>query len=252
MRLQNLDVIGGCLTLLDQTTSNYKNHNMNRAMKKVIIVFCLFLLPFAFVFPQTEEVSDCVRNIENIFKAHDLKIKYETVRYIYKYENGGFTRNDSFLNNYFKLIRGFPYWEEQKDSILSVKPGESVRVVKWIMSKEEMSRYLEQLNYTPEEAYKEYSDFIRDMKLENEIYLKCIEVELAKEDASEYAEKQFKYSFIESQSSLMPPMISKLDLLRIYKEFVINYDQDILPNGLTVNVFQRCGCMIPPHWFLLP
>ena len=60
-------------------------------MKKIIIVLCLFLLPLAFVYPQTEVdtihavvESNCETNLENIFKVYDLKRKYDIVEHIYK------------------------------------------------------------------------------------------------------------------------------------------------------------------------
>ncbi len=124
-------------------------------MKKVIILFCLSILPFAFVYPQTGVKSDCESNFKNIFEVLKLKEKYEIVQYIYKNKDGHrFSKNDVFLNNYFQIIKGFRYFEEQQDSISGLKPGKLVKV-EW-MSKEEMNRYLEQLNYTPEEAYKDY------------------------------------------------------------------------------------------------
>ena len=60
-------------------------------MNKVFIVFCLSLLPFAFVYAQTEVdtiqtelESDCEANLESIFKVYDLKRKYDIVEHIYK------------------------------------------------------------------------------------------------------------------------------------------------------------------------
>jgi hypothetical protein len=58
-------------------------HSINELfMKKVIIVFYLSLLPCAFVYSQSEENLDCTSNIENIFKVHTFKIRYEAVQYL--------------------------------------------------------------------------------------------------------------------------------------------------------------------------
>ena len=228
-------------------------------MKKVIIELCMFLLPLTFVYSQTEvdtiktEVeSDCESSLKNIFKVHELKIKYETVDYIYKYREGGnFFKNqlfqkDSFLNRYFKSIRGVPFYEEQKDSISVAEPGRLVKVE--FMSKEEMNGYLEQLNYTPEEAYKDYKDFIQIIKLEREVYLKCIDAELAKGDASEYVkDKIYYYDFLDPRHPLGPhpaDIITKLEFLKVFKEFILMDDDGYLPNLWRVKAYLKCGCKI--------
>jgi hypothetical protein len=78
---------------------------------KVVIVFCLYPFPFAFVYSQSGTDSICKSNIENIFKVHALKIKYKTVQYIYdetKKKGGTFPQNSDFLNRFYEIItRGF-------------------------------------------------------------------------------------------------------------------------------------------------
>ena len=180
------------------------------------ILFVFFLI--ASVYPQTELDLDWGGKIENIFKAHNLKIKYETVQYIYNAK--GFPKNDSFLNSSFELIRGFPYFEEAQDTISEVKHGKLMNV-EW-MSKEEINRYIERLNCTPEEAYKEYKVFLRNIQLEKDMYLRCIDIELAKGGESEYAKDEIFYSFGHPWSSLLPPIITKLDFLKVFKEFVLD------------------------------
>ena len=226
-------------------------------MKKIISVFYLFLSTMAFVYSQTEvdtmqtEVeSDCDTNLENIFKVHDLRIKFETVLFIYKHKEGGFHKNNSFLNNSFQLIRGIPYFKEQKDSISGVSSGELVKVE--FMSKEEMSQYIEQLNCTPEEASNEYEDFVRNIQFEKDMYLRCIDIELTKGGESEYAKDEIFYSFGHPWSSLLPPMITKLDFLKVFKEFVLNDNKGGMPDSVRAFVFLNCGCKIPPFVSLSP
>ena len=214
-------------------------------MKKIIIVFCLSLFPFAFVYSQSEADTTCMRYLENIFKISVFRDKYETIEHIYKYREGGFFKNSSFLNDYFQLIRGFQYWEEQKDSLSGPKPGELVYAE--FMSKEEMDRYLEQLNYTPGIAYKEYQDFIRSIKLEKEIYLKCIDTELAKENKSKYTKDMICYGFMRPWSPFLPPQISMLDFLKVFKEFNLNGDYEVLPDFVRVMAYLECGCKVPDY-----
>jgi hypothetical protein len=140
-------------------------------MRKIIIMFCLSILSIAFVYPQnkvdtiqTGAGSDCDVNLENIFKTYDLKRKYDIVEYIYKEskkrESILFSNyNYGYLNHIFKLIRGFPYFES-KDSIPIIKPGEPTQIK--YMSEDEVNKYIEQLNYTPGEAYRSYYDYIRN------------------------------------------------------------------------------------------
>jgi hypothetical protein len=211
---------------------------IKKMTKKMILVFFLSLLPFAFIYSQSEAGLDCNLNLENIFKVYDHSIKYETVRYIYKRneKEGRFTKNDVFLNGYFKLIRGYPlYPEKQNDSISGVNSGELGKLVsvEW-MSKEEMDRYIEQLDYPPEQALKEYKDCIRNIQSEKEAYLKCIDAELAKGDLSEYAKKNIiPYGFKPPESSIMPlpTRLSKLDFLKVFKEFIFNKNETVLPEG---------------------
>jgi len=214
-------------------------------MKKVIILICLFLIPIAFVYSQSKAKINCKQNLENIFKIQGYKYKYEIVQFIYKHRNGGmFVKNDDFLNYSFELIRGNPYFKEKPEVWkggpvrlpISVDP-EKMEKVEWI-SKEEMNRYLEQLNYTPEEALIDYSDFIQNIKLEKERYLKCIDEVIAKRSASKkYTKKQISYYFKPPHESLLPPSMTKLDFLKVFKEFIIKNDEGVLPDYVRVMDF---------------
>lgn len=212
-------------------------------MKKVIILFCLSISPFAFVYSQTGVELDCETNFKNIFEVLRVKEKYQIVQYIYKYKDvNHFSKNDVFLNNFFQIIKEFRYFEKQQDSLSGLKPGESVKA-EW-MSKEEMSRYLEQLNYTPEEAYKDYKDFIRIIKLEKDIYLNCIDTELSKGDSSEFSKGRISYDFKDPWASIIPPGITTLDFLKVFKEFILNDDLETLPDYWRVKAYLKCGCKI--------
>jgi len=223
-------------------------------MKKMIIVFCLFLFLFVFSYSQTGVDSSCRQNIENIFKVRDLKLKYEAIQSLYEVldvEDSVIKNNYTGLhiakrnwNQYFEAIKGFPlYSEEQEDSISSGVHGEIVPV-KWL-SDEEVNSYFKQINYcTPAEARKEYEDFVRNIKLEKEKCLKCIEAEHDKDDESEYAKESFSYSFYDSMSPFAPITITKLDFLKVFKEFVINSHREILPDDVHVIFFLKCNCKI--------
>ena len=217
-------------------------------MKKVFIVFCLFLIPIAFVYSQSKVRIDCKQNLKNIFKIQEYKYKYEIVQFIYKYRNGGmFVKNDYFLNYSFELIRGYPYFEEKPKVWkggpvrfpISEEQEKQMEKVEW-MSKEELDRYLEQLNYTPEEALIDYSDFIQNIKLEKEMYLKCIDEVIVKRNTSKkYTQKQISYYFTPPHESLLPPLMTKLDFLKVFKEFILINDEEILPDYWKVNDFLK-------------
>jgi hypothetical protein len=206
-------------------------------MKKVIIAFCLFLLPFAFVSAQTEvdtiqtEVDTaCMRNLENIFKIFVLRDNYETLRYV--------------MNKNPSLSRKIRF--EKSDSIPAEKFGESKEIRRW--SEEESKRQIEQFNYRPFDARKEYSDFIRNMILEKEFYMECVDAELAKGDESEYAEARLHYDFMEPMMSVMTPWITKSDFLKVFKEFILNDGELFLPDYFRVKAYLECGCKLPPYW----
>jgi hypothetical protein len=218
-------------------------------MKKVITVIFLSLLPFAFIYSQLGVDSDCTSNIENIFKVHDLRIKYETVQYIYEEnkQNHKFPKDSDFLNSSFEIVRGFPlHPKEQKDSICGVNSGELVEV-EW-MSKEEMDIYIEQLNCPPEKAFKEYRDLIQYIKSKKELYLKCLDAEIAKGNLSGYSKFSISpYNFIPPGWSLtgFPASVTKLDFLKVFKEFIFNDNEEVLPDGVRVYAYLKCNCKIP-------
>jgi len=185
--------------------------------------------------------------LENIFQIQEYKYKYEIVQFIYKYRNGGmFLKNDFFLNYSFELIRGCPYFEEKAEVWeggivrlpISVEQEKIVKV-EW-MSKEEMNRYLEHLNFTPEEALLNYINFIQKIKLEKGMYLKCIDEVIAKRSASKkYAKPKISYYFKPPHQSLLPPPMSELDFLKVFKEFIINNDEEVLPDYVRVMNFLK-------------
>ncbi len=237
--------------------------------RKGIMVFylCLFFFSLTYSQSQSETDSDCKSNIENIFKVHALKIKYEAVVSLYQeldirdsiIRNKQSTLYSSKFswNEYFRVITGSPLCVEKSNRDSLSNPGEIKAVSKmskeekslyFISSSEEVDQYLKQLNYTPDEAFREYKDFVWNILTEKEIYLKCIDSELAKGDSSEYAKGiVHPYNFRPSwQSFHIPPgYISKLDYLKIFKEFVLNDNQPVLPEGLRVIAYLKCNCKIP-------
>lgn len=227
-------------------------------MKKVVVMFCLFLLPFAFVFPQTEvdtiqtDVdSACMRNLENIFKVYDLKRKYDIVEDIYKEskqrESILFSNyNYEYLGYLFELVRGLPYSGQLKDSIPIVKPSEIKERKIVYMPEEAINEYIKQLDCTPGEAYRSYYNSIRNIKLEKELYLKCIDMELAKDFDSDYTKDMLRYEVIQAPPSLSHlPIISKFHFLKLFKEFILNVDEAVLPNYFRALVYLDCGCKTP-------
>jgi len=216
-------------------------------MKKIAIVnFCLF--SFSFAYSQSGIDSDCMLNLENIFKVHVLKIRYEAVQSLYKEieQKRRFPKDSYFLNSYFELIRGFSLnHEKRSDTICSVNHGVLLEV-EWL-SDEELNRYIEQLNCTPEEALREYRVLIQNIKNEMEVYLNCIDTELGKGDLSEFAKDGMIYNFIAPGMSIigLPWNFTKLDFLKVFKEFVINDNEEVLPDGIRVYAYLKCGCKIP-------
>jgi len=207
-------------------------------MKKVFVVFCLFLISISFVYSQKKIKKSCKQNLENIFDIQKYRYKYEIVQFIYKYRNGGmFFKNDHFLDYASELIKGCSYFEEKeevwKGGLVTGPISDEQATVKKVefMSKDEMNRYLEHLNYTPEEASRVYRNHIRNIKLEKEMYLKCIDKVIAKGSASKKNAEPFTlYDFTPPNLSLLPPSMSKLVFLQVVKEFIFNNDEEVLPD----------------------
>jgi hypothetical protein len=213
--------------------------------------------------------------LKDIFKIHALKIKYEAVESLYKSLN----IKDSIIHNkqhfphisksiwniYFEAIRGFPPddFEDQTEIIERMSTEErnsntehsrdSISQMKLVsvkrLSEEEIKGYIKQLNCTPAEALKEYLDFIQHIKSEKEVYMKCIDAEISKDDLSEYASIEITplYSFFPPWESLtpLPWNLTKLNYLKIFKEFIFNDNNDVLPDGLRVYAYLKCNCKIP-------
>lgn len=128
-----------------------------------------------------------------------------------------------------------------RDTISRLEP---VPVV-W-MTDEEMSSFVEQINCTPREALIAYMKFIRGIKSERDMYVKRIDTELAKGNLSEFANEGIFYSFLEPGSPFLPPWkVTKLDFLKIFKEFILNDDIEILPDDVRVQAYLKCGCKFP-------
>jgi hypothetical protein len=215
---------------------------------KAAVLFYLIFFPFECMYcayPQIGTDLNCAPNLESIFKVHDLKIRYEIVKCIYERCGTVHTISQEQWNRYFKIIKGYPlYVEEQKGDAKSedfvipkyedLKPEDFVSTK--CFSDEEIDSYIEQLGCTPEQALNEYKDFIQTIKSQKEIYLKCISEELAKNDSSEYVKAFFLYGFIPPGGSLTPSpgILSRLDFLQVFKEFIFNKNEDVLPDGIRV------------------
>lgn len=216
-------------------------------MKKVIVVVCLILMYSSVVLAQKKVKINCKQNLENIFKIQEYKYKYDIVQFIYKYRNGGmFFKNDFFLNYYFKFIKGYSYFEEKEKvwerGIVRLPISDeqkTIEKVEW-MSEEEIKRYLDHLNCTPEDMLISYISAIQDIKLEKKMYLKCIDEAITKRSKSKkYAKNPISYFFKPPHESLSPPQVSELDFLKIFKEFIFNRDEDVLPDGLIAYEFLK-------------
>ena len=244
---------------------------MTRVKNKKIKVVLIFI-SFIFILSANGQIkpirdSDCSSNIENIFKILTLKVKWENVQffheeigrsYVYRFDKKDWSP-------YFYLFRDLPPdLSEHKDSLFhaysesiekgnrlseamfqyakehNCAPHEAYEAIKdsygvktetvKCMSKEEVKSYINHL-FTPEEVYKEYIDLIQHIKSEKDIYMMCIDAELAKDDLSGYAGS---YSFNNPMSSLLPPLaiLRKSDYLKIFKEFIFNNNEDVLPDEM--------------------
>lgn len=71
-------------------------------------------------------------------------------------------------------------------------------------------------------------------------------MELAKDFDSEYTKDILRYEVIQAPPSLSHlPVITKLHFLKLFKEFILNDDEAILPNYFRALVYLDCGCKTP-------
>ena len=232
---------------------------------RVVLIFIISMLTLSVN-------GQCDSNIENVFKVRALKVKWEAVRYFHE-ENSFIQMMSKNMWSYcFKVYIGVPLdFGEHNDSIYrliseEIEKGkifteamfryakerncalyeahEAIAELYDInpvpakrLSKEEFNSFLKQMG-TPEEAFKEYRDLIQNIKSEKEMYLKCIDIELTKGDLTGYANP---YSFKNPSSSLLPSPVnlSKQDFLQIFKEFIFNNDEEMLPDGVKADAYLR-------------
>jgi hypothetical protein len=78
--------------------------------------------------------------------------------------------------------------------------------------------------------------------------LKCIDAEFTKGDSSEYAKEYLPrfYTFRPPWNSLISRLdpVKKSDFLQIFKEFVLNDNEEVLPEEWRVYVYFKCNCKI--------
>ena len=194
-----------------------------------------------FVSAQSAADSVCRANIEKIFKVADLKVKYEAIEYFYHRSR----EKNSFITVRLKEDRHGRHFEE-----ITGAPLDSGEHKDSIFVQIYMEDSVKQTYYTPRKAMQEYRDFIQDIKSEKETYLKCIDTALSK-DSSEYAGKITSYHYRNRLWSIILHLefVTQLDHLRIFKEFILNGNEEILPDDTRVVAYLKCGCKVP---FYLP
>ena len=205
-------------------------------MKKITFVFYLSLVP-VFVSAQSEADSICSANIEKIFNVLDLKIKYETAVYFEEFiEN----KNNEIIvkltedqyARYFEEITGV-----QLDTG-KYKGGISVEI--------KAEDFAKKLNYSSSQALRAYTDFIKNIQSDKELFLKCIEAELAKGKLSKYEGYYVDYNYYPRKFSSLKsdPNLTQLNYLRLFKDFILNDNEEVLPHRLQVIAYLQCGCKI--------
>lgn len=183
--------------------------------------------------------------IEDILKTHTLKIRYEASQILYpavKDKNSylyGIPKET--LTYYFNMITNNPMEiEDDKKNLYNMEPKEMVKLER--LSDKEKDKYISQLTHTPEDFLEEYKALIQHIK-SNKIYLECINAELEKSDASEYSKGSIGYNFLHPMSSgPLPLMMTKLDYLKLFKEFIFNDDKEVLPDSLEAYIYIHCNC----------
>ena len=192
------------------------------------------------------------------------------------------TFSKSRWNEFSRLIKGVPMFEEVKaptisaDSIMKMSRERSDAFVKALrsipenvdtvaftdslrkvylghmvpvksLSTEELNEIIQKLECSPGKALEEYKDLIQEIKSQKEFYSKCLDEEIAKGDSSIYAKKPMSfYHFKNPMSSYIASIqrMTKLDFLKVFREFIINEDEEVLPDILRAYMYHKHGCKI--------
>ena len=210
-------------------------------MKKVIIVFCLCLVT-VFVSAQLATDSVCRANIEKIFSVVKFKIKYDALDY---YHKGSRDRHSSMS---IKSKDGKYYldafWIKDFSLNLETRKDATGADVK-IETADDVTKLLYDACV---KAGQEYRAFIKNIKSNKEICLKCIDAEIAKGELSDYAtNKRVYYDYHPPQSSILLPGFAQLDYLKLFKEFIFNNNNESLPHKEAAIAYIKCGCNIYKH-----
>ena len=222
-------------------------------MKKLIVVFCFSFLPFVFVYPQSGVESDCCDSmIENIFKVLGLKVKYELIQYLYEESE----KENSILQilsdegwiGHFGLPMNYRDTIPSEKKVIRNSRGEFVEVEKVTrIPMEEVKKYIKQLNCTPDEAFRKYGGLIEKIKSEKEKYLRCLNAEFAKGDLSVYQDKHLGgYNYLPPEESNGLVSVTKLNFLKIFKEYIFNQDEEVLPECFRVRAYIQGNCRTNP------
>ena len=113
------------------------------------------------------------------------------------------------------------------------------------VSDKEKEWYIGQLTKNIEEYFTDYQNSIIALKSKKEFCLQCIEEELAKGELSEYKQRNLFYNYKPPMQSVLFPVITKYDFLRIFKEFIFNDEMNLLPDGNKAYVYLHCNCKLP-------
>lgn len=212
-------------------------------MKKVIAVFCISFFLCLSVFSQTETGSHCESALKDILHVHRLKVKYEAAQELYpaiKDKNSYFyyMLSQKHRVELLKFIidnpDSFPEFEEiEKGSAeTELMPVRKV-------SDKEKEWFIGQLTKNLDDYLTDYQSSIATIKSKKEIYLQCIEEELAKGELSEYKQKKLIYNYNPPMRSVLLPLITKFDFLRIFKDFIFSEDESLLPDSDRISAYLR-------------
>ncbi|MGI6047857.1 MAG: hypothetical protein ACOYEG_07590 [Petrimonas sp.] len=212
-------------------------------MKKTTTVLCLSFFLCLSVFSQTENDSHCDSVLKEILHVHRLKVKYEAAQKLYpaiKDKNSYFyyMLSQKHRVELLKLIvdnpDSFPEFEEiEKGS------AETGHVLVRKVSDKEKEWFIAQLTKTLDDYFTDYQSSIATIKSKKEIYLQCIEEEFAKGELSEYKQKKLIYNYNPPMRSVLLPIITKFDFLRIFKDFIFSEDESLLPDSDKVSAYLR-------------
>jgi hypothetical protein len=215
-------------------------------MKNIFVILVSNLFITVTAYSQSATGVDGISYLDTVLKTQSLKVRFEQLL------------NDTYDAPFYSLYMfcDFPtdFFERQKNPATAVGIKKNAKRVDAIEQHNDSLYTTEgrnmneadsiRLNQKAEQVFAEYRNLIRKINSEKDIYMKAVDAEIAKGSMSKYAKSRCTYHFFPSFSSVRYPLsITQLEYLKIFREFVLEGKEELLPCGWRADEYIRRGAI---------